>query len=212
MPAIRCSSERRAAVAARSAGFTILEILVVLVIVGMVSVSLFEALSRLNDVRGRLSPFLSTSEREGLVNLWFRNAVNDIVPDADLGKNVFKGSATSFSGLTLAPLAGDPGGPSVFKWDLTYDAAHDRTALHYTGYDGNPLELRVWQGDKTRFAYLGGEKDPTWYETWPPGLQKTKQLPLAIRLYSVEEKMVIVAAIRGAKEPPPDPTKLFTGQ
>jgi prepilin-type N-terminal cleavage/methylation domain-containing protein len=193
-----------------AAGFSILEMLVVLIIVGLVTSSMFEAMSRLNDVRGRLSPFLADSERIGLMNSWFRTAVNDIVPDQQNGKNIFKGAAHSFSGLTLGPLSGDPGAPSPFQWELVYDSQHDRTVLRYTGFDKNPIEVRGWHGDKTAFAYLA--PDLTWSETWPPGILKSKQLPLAIRLYAPEEGATIVAAIRGEKDMPPDPAALFLGR
>jgi prepilin-type N-terminal cleavage/methylation domain-containing protein len=209
MSATLCSTDRRALEAGRSAGFTILEVLVVLIIVGLVASSLFEAMTRLNDVRGRLSPFLAESERTGLMNSWFRTSVNDVVPDQEYGKNIFKGAARSFSGLSLAPLSGDPGAPSPFQWDLVYDALHDRTVLRYTGYDKNPIEVRGWHGDKTAFAYLA--PDLSWSESWPPGIQKTKQLPLAVRLYTPEEGSTIVAAIRGEKDMPPDPAALFLG-
>jgi len=210
MSAIRSSTDRRATVAARRGGFTVLEVMVVLIIVGLVAGSLFAALSRLNDVRGRLSPFLATSEREGLLNSWFRTAVNDIVPDKLQGPNVFTGTANSFSGLTLAPLAGDPGGPTPFKWELVYDAQHDLTELRYTGYDQKPIEVRRWQGSKNQFAYM--TSDLTWHDSWPPGLQKVSQLPVAIRFNAVDQGIVIAAAIRGEKDPPPDPARLFTGQ
>jgi prepilin-type N-terminal cleavage/methylation domain-containing protein len=209
MSATRCSTRRRVRPAGRGAGFTLLEVLVVLIIVGLVASSLFEAMTRLNDVRGRLSPFLAESERVGLLNSWFRTAVNDIVPDQQDGKNVFKGAARSFSGLTLGPLSGDPGAPSPFQWDLVYDSLHDRTVLRYTGFDKNPIEVRGWRGDKTQFAYL--KPDLTWTDAWPPGIQKAKQLPLAIRLYAPEEDSTIVAAIRGEKDAPPDPVSLFLG-
>jgi prepilin-type N-terminal cleavage/methylation domain-containing protein len=207
MSATRCSNSRGAA---RSRGFTVLEVMVVLIIVGMVAVSLFQALERLNDVRGRLSPFLSASDREGLVNSYFRNAVNQIVADKKLAKNVFAGNPVGFSGLTLTPLAGDPGGPGPFRWDLVYDAGQDRTTLRYTGFDQKPLDLRGWRGNKVTFAYLS--PDLTWLDSWPPPLGKSKQLPLAIRLYAADDGIVIAAAIRGEKEPPPDPLSLFLGQ
>jgi prepilin-type N-terminal cleavage/methylation domain-containing protein len=211
MSAIPCSTDRPAGRRRPGqAGFTLLEVLVVLIIVGMVTASMFEALSRLNDVRGRLSPFLAASEREGLVNSWFRGAINDIVADQQYGKHLFKGDPKSFSGLTLTPLAGDPGAPSAFLWELVYDAAHDRTVLRYTGFDQKPIEVRGWSGNKTAFSYLS--PDLVWTESWPPGFLKVKQLPLAIRLYAPEEGAVIVAAIRGEKEPPPDPVSLFLGQ
>ena len=211
MSAIHCSSERRTAGDRRaSGGFTLLEVLVVLLIVGLIATTLFEALSRFNDMRGRLGPYLSISEREGLMNSWFHTAVNDIVPDKPDGKNRFKGGPLSFSGLTMAPLAGDPGGPSSFLWELVYDGNHDRTLLRFTGWDQKPIEVRFWQGSKIAFGYLG--PDYAWTEAWPPGLKKAKQLPLAIRLYAKDEGAVMVAAIRGEKEPPPDPLAPFTGQ
>ena len=209
MSATPCSTRRRHPAAGRGAGFTILEVLVVLIIVGLVASSMFEAMSRLNDVRGRLSPFMAESEKIALMNSWFRTAVNDIVPDQEYGKNLFKGAPRSFSGLTLGPLAGDPGAPSPFQWDLVYDSLHNRTVLRYTGFDQQVIEVRGWRGDQTQFAYLG--PDLTWSENWPPGIQKSKQLPLAIRLYAPEEGSTIVAAVRGEKETPPDPAALFLG-
>jgi general secretion pathway protein J len=203
----RTSRNRRAG--ARS-GFTLLEVLVVLVIVGLVSAMLFEALVRLNDVRGRLGPFLSMSEREGLMNGWFRNAVNGLVPDKLLGPHAFAGDARHFSGLTLAPFDDDPGGPTPCKWELIYDVNNDRTTLHYTGYDDKVEELRSWRGSKIEFAYL--KPDLTWSDAWPPGFQHAKELPMAIRLYSADEGTVVVASIRGEKDPPPDVIKLLTGQ
>ena len=207
MSATASSNNRRTG--ARS-GFTLLEMLVVLVIVGLVSAMLFEALVRLNDVRGRLSPFLSTSERVGLMNGWFRNAVNGLVPDVLRGPHAFTGDARHFSGLTLAPFDGDPGGPTPCKWELDYDVNHDRTTLRYIGYDDKVQELRSWRGSKIEFGYL--KPDLTWSDAWPPGLQHAKELPVAIRLYSVDEGTVVVGSIRGEKDPPPDVVKFLTGQ
>jgi prepilin-type N-terminal cleavage/methylation domain-containing protein len=180
-------------------GFTLLEMLVVLVVVGLVSVSLFEALAQMGQVSERLAPHLAVSEREGLLDGWFRNAVNGLLADRAGGENIFIGGANGFSGLTLEPLGADPGGPTPFQWALVYATSGNYTSLVYRGDGTPPREIRRWPGSKPSFSYLG--PDLAWYDTWPPGLKQARQLPAAVRLTDPGSGFTVVGAVKRTVEP-----------
>jgi hypothetical protein len=184
------------------AGFIVLEMLVVLVVVGLIAASLFEGMGRLNDMSGRLSPFLAASERDQLTNLWFRQSINGAWPDQKDGALVFAGAGTGFSGLTLAPLNEYPGRPTEFKWQLVYDSLRDQTALVYTGFGAQVLEVRRWHGSRINFSYLG--PDLIWHDTWPPGIEQAAQLPVAVRLFADDDHAAVVAAVKGETDPLPE--------
>jgi len=181
------------------AGFTVLEMLVVLVVVGLIAISLFEGVGRLNDMSWRLGPFLQRSERDRLTKLWFRQSINGAWPDRKDGAHVFVGAATQFSGLTLAPLNEYPGRPTEFKWQLVYDSLRDETTLVYTGFGPWALEVRQWHGSNINFSYLA--PDLTWHDAWPPGIGQAAQLPVAVRLFAEDDHAVVAAAVKGATDP-----------
>jgi prepilin-type N-terminal cleavage/methylation domain-containing protein len=180
-------------------GFTLLEMMVVLVVVGLVSVSLFEALAQMGQVRDRLAPFLTASEREGPLNGWFRQAVNGLVADRVGGEHVLVGGANGFSGLTLEPLGADPGGPTPFQWALVYATSGDYTSLVYSGEGAPPREIRRWPGSKVSFSYLG--PDLVWYDSWPPALKRARQLPAAVRLADPRTGFALVGAVKRTVDP-----------
>ena len=184
------------------AGFTVLEMLVVLVVVGLIAVSLFEGVGRLSDMSWRLGPFLQKSERDQLTKFWFRQSINGAWPDRKDGAHVFAGGATQVSGLTLAPLNEYPGRPTEFSWQLVYDSLRDQTALVYTGFGARALEVRQWHGSKIKFSYLA--PDLAWRDAWPPGIEQAAQLPLAVRLFAADDHGVVVAAVKGATDTLPE--------
>ena len=184
------------------AGFTVLEMLVVLVVVGLIAASLFDGIGRLTDMSWRLGPFLQKSERDQLTKFWFRQSINGAWPDQKDGAHVFVGVATQLSGLTLAPLNEYPGRPTEFKWQLVYDSLRDQTTLVYTGFGPPALEVRQWHGSKINFSYLA--PDLTWHDAWPPGIEQAAQLPDAVRLFAEDDHVVVVAAVKGATDALPE--------
>ena len=88
-------------------GFTLVEMLVVLLIVGMVSGLLFDGAAQLMSMQARLERQLTTVRGEALRADWSRQVVQGIQPDYADGKQVFKGTPRGFSGLsTNAALPG----------------------------------------------------------------------------------------------------------
>lgn len=196
---------RRAAAAVpygAAVGFTLLEVLVVLLVVALIAASLFEGLARFNDARSRFGLHApGNSDKDSLLDFWFRETVNSAWSGAEGDAPVFIGNRATFSGLTLMPLDRSPGAPTEFKWDLVYNSLSDRTTLVYTGVDGRPRELRSWAGSRIGFSYLGS--DLVWHDDWPIDGQHTGQLPLAVRLFASTQHWTVVAAVKGETTPAP---------
>src|SRR5271155_4319690 len=95
--------------ASSSAGFTLMEILVVLVIASLVSGMLIVAFQQIMGLRLRLAAFLDGTDTPTLVAEWFRSSVDGLIIDPAEGAQPFAGDSHSLSGRTLAPLDGKAG-------------------------------------------------------------------------------------------------------
>lgn len=153
---------------ARQSGFTLLEMLVVMVLTALVVGIAFEGLSRVADLRVRLARHLDGALDETVVASWFRASVSALQPDLDAAPDAFKGSATEMSGLTLQPVDQSPGAASAFAWRLAQESASGLTRLSYRGVDGTWREIAAWPGAGARFLYAG--PDGEWRSEWPPPL------------------------------------------
>jgi prepilin-type N-terminal cleavage/methylation domain-containing protein len=190
--------------ASRKGGFTLIEILVVMVIVGLISAILFTAFERVLDIRVRLAAFLEGTDVPTLVAQWFRGSVEGLVPDVANGADRFAGGPQGFTGLSLAPLDAAPGIPMRIAWVLQYDADSARTYLRYRTGDAAPVTVASWPGKLGDMAYCG--PDLQCANAWPPAADAA-QLPALIRLEAVRgtEFWPILAAPRSAHNPLPKP-------
>jgi prepilin-type N-terminal cleavage/methylation domain-containing protein len=190
--------QQRAA-AARAAGFTLVEILVVLVIVALISGSVMLAFQRILDVRLRIAQFIDGTDTPNLIAGWFRDSVAGMVPDVKGGADQFAGSQRSFTGLTVAPLNGMAGVPTRITWQLDYSADAGRTYLRYQSGDTG-LTIASWPEDRGAIRYCA--PDRACYDTWPPPQKTVQQVPSLIRLDIVKgtEAWPILAAPQSEHE------------
>jgi hypothetical protein len=177
----------------RAPGFTVVELLVVLVIVALIGVVLMTGLERILDIRLRLAAFLDGTDAPTLVADWFRGSVKAMVADAETGRDRFSGTPRSLAGLSLAPLNGTAGVPTRVTWEVDYEAAAGRTYLRYRNEDAAPMTIASWPGDYGGFRYCGA--DLKCYGTWPADKNST-QLPALVRLDAIkgDAKSPILAA------------------
>jgi len=82
-------------------GFTLVEVLVTLVLLGMVAAILFGSLKQVIEARTRLRPYLDQSEQTTMVAGWFRQTVQGLMADYDTGPRRFAATPKDFSGLTV---------------------------------------------------------------------------------------------------------------
>jgi prepilin-type N-terminal cleavage/methylation domain-containing protein len=186
----------------RQSGFTLVEVLITLVLLGMVAAVAFGSLRQVLDARVRLRPYLDQSEETTLVASWFRQTVQALIADYDDGKHRFAGTATEISGLTASPLIGPPGTPIPFRWALKYDPATDLTVLEYKEGPKETVPIVSWTGHDGKFNFYAD--DQRWHPAWPPGgtdqSKPPPQLPQLVRLSGIPRERVpmIVAAPRAS--------------
>jgi prepilin-type N-terminal cleavage/methylation domain-containing protein len=180
---IRPSRGRRPSSLRANGGFTLVELLVVLVIVGLISGVLLAAFDRVLDIRIRLSTFLDGVEAPTLVADWFRSTIGGLVPDSRAGAGYFSGNAHRLIGLTVAPLDEAPGVPMVMTWEVVYDPGTGRTHLRYRDSRDRTLDIASWPGELGGLRYCG--PDFVCRDSWPPD-KDASELPLLIRLDAVK--------------------------
>lgn len=199
----------RALVVARrgAGGFTLMEMLVVLLLTGMVAAILFQGLGQVLRIEARRSTQLHASRQGEMHAQWFRQCVNGLLPEYPDGENRFQGTARELRGRSLFPLEAASEAVLPIRWQLRFDPRSGRTQLRYGGVDDGPVVLS-WQGNSGRFVYFDGEGGA--HDSWPPFSGTWPQLPASVLLDngSRDEPLVVVAAPRGPQQPLPRPRDL----
>lgn len=187
-----------------SRGFTLIEILVVLVITGFIVTILLQSLHQVFRLQTHFGSEIFHTQSGAMYTDWFRQSINGLMPDYADGKQKFSGERRKMSGLTLSPLDQESGVPASFVWRLEFDPHSGQTGLYYgDARETRPsLPVLFWPGDSGRFIYIDAENEP--HDSWPPFLGKWPQLPRAIYLESgaAEQLRLIVAAPLAADTPP----------
>ncbi len=163
----------------RQLGFTLVEMLVVLLIVGMVSGLLFDGAAQLIGMQARLERQLISLRGEAMHADWLRQVVQGLQPDYADGKQIFKGSPRGFSGLTSNALSSGYGALQPFEVTLTHDRASNRMVLRY-GSGSNTSVLLSWPGERGSLRYLDDRGGA--HEVWPPFPGLWPQVPRGITL------------------------------
>jgi len=85
------------------AGFTLIEVLVVMIMVAMISGVLFQALERAYRLQERFGVTLFNVQQGQMVSDWYRQTVQGLYPDYPNGASVFQGQEQAFTGLSTNP-------------------------------------------------------------------------------------------------------------
>lgn len=185
-------------------GFTLIEILVVLIITGFIVAILLQSLHQVFRLQTHFGSEIFNTQRGAMYTDWFRQSINSLMSVHEDSKQKFSGEQRQMSGLTLSPLDQESGALAPFIWRLEFDPRSGQTGLYYGDAGGKQpaLPILAWQGNSGRFIYMDAENEA--HDSWPPFLGKWPQLPKAIYLESgaAEQLRLIVAAPRGADTPP----------
>lgn len=193
---------KRAYSIAGQRGFTLLEMLVVLILTGMITGILMQGLYQVFRLQTHFGRELFNTQQGGMYTEWFRQSVNGMMPDYPNGKHKFKGSSREFGGMTLSPLNTGTEALLPFAWHLKFDPNTGQTQLQYGPEENAPVVL-AWPGNSGKFVYFDAKDEP--HDDWPPLLGKWPQLPKAIYLenQNSDEPRVIVAVPRAQENPLP---------
>jgi general secretion pathway protein J len=177
-------------------GFTLLEMLVVLVLVGFITTLLLQGFAYVLHLRSRFLIQLGDVQQATLQEHWFRSTTAAIVTDYKQGEFIFQGKAHQFSGLTLSALDATLGVPTPFTWQLDY--SEGMMVLRYQNSQGEKWEVADWFGDEGYFRYM--TKDGKWHNQWPPQFgNNTAQIPRLILLYGKRRQTPITWIVKLAE-------------
>lgn len=194
----------------RMRGFTLMELLVVLVITAMLMMMLFQSLQIFQRAQARIDVKTLRAHQTELTSLWFENSVNALypLPPAPNGNEQaqFEGDATQWQGYTLQPLRGSPGAPVRVQWRVESDSRGSR--LIYKSSDQPDLAF-AQSARNLRFSYF--DESGKAYSQWPPSKGLHSSLPAAIALADGTEDAASVyryVAVRGPLQPLLEPFEI----
>ena len=184
----------------RTAGFTLLEALVVLVITSLVSVVMVQGFGLMLAARTSVETKLVEADQFILQSSLLLEPLRGVVPDYAERPNVFAGAARTLHGLTVRPLRERPGSPVGFAMTLDYKADSDETLVTYTEQGSPPVVIGRWPGNAGAFFYR--DRTGGWASVWPPPAavpNDTVQTPWLIRLeIGGDAASSLIASVNGA--------------
>jgi len=185
----------------RSKGFTLLEILVVLVLLSLIVALLMQGLSSLTRFRGHIFSSVERNRAEMMQEYWFRQVVSGVTAD---DKVRFEGNFARFSGVSQTSLGGLPGAPRSVAFRLI--AEGDQLLLLYQEHGREEWVLGRWLEAKGRFEYL--DRDGKWTSEWhveasDPVTRRIPQL-VALLIETPERRKLLMASLGGRIAPKAD--------
>lgn len=163
----------------KTRGFTLVEVLVVLVITSMVSALLFQVLAQVGRVQSRFGEQLAQSQEGAMRAEWFREVVHGLqVVEADNAQR-FVGQRQRFVGLTRTGLQARAGAAHFVAVEVreTPKTPGGEVRVAQAPSGEQATTLLAWAGSGTaEFAYL--DSNGVEYTQWPPAPGQYKALHL----------------------------------
>ena len=194
----------------KQSGFTILELIVVLVLASLLVTVVFGAFNvilRTQASVGRASSDLigMISERERVINV-----LRGFFPSYSDEEFQIEGSAVRLQGKTTAPLFGWQGLPTPVYLELFFDPSANQTLLQYEEPPYPSITLLRLAGDEAEFAYYNESLQQT--RQWPAALPSQRSemgQPTLIQLtWGVRPEDVIVVYTASIADLPLRPSDL----
>lgn len=185
-------------------GFTLIEVLVVLIIVAMISGVLFQVLERAYRLQERFGVELFNVQHGQMAADWYRQSVQGLLPDYPDGRNIFQGKDREFSGLSSNPPSDGYGMPTPITWKIRNNRQNGTMELAYLEGKQETIIL-AWHSNEARFFYF--DEKQTSHDSWPPPLGRSTQLPKQIQLVTKDagDPVNIIASTMGPTMPAPRP-------
>lgn len=158
-------------------GFTVLEMMVVLIIISMALTLGFQSLGQWQIAEAALDRMAATTRAQALVTDWWTASMRGLAP---VEQQPFKGSADRLDGFTLAPVFSQPGAMTPIRWSIV-ESSGAGAALQLDE-NGTRRVLPLTGARQARFRYLSEEGKVS--DAWPSeslGLEGT-DLPAYVEL------------------------------
>ncbi len=180
----------------RNRGFTLLEMMVVLVLVSLITVLLMQGFSFVVGLQERIRQQLVQIQDIELREQWFRSVVRSFHRGRNADDAQFTGNSEQFSGLVLQPLINDTGMPTKVYWAIERDGSE--FILTYQEDQLEPATIMRWTTESPEFRYMDDSGNLT--NTWPPNIsdaglpfglfesQRSQALPKGVVLFDTNEQ------------------------
>ncbi len=178
-------------IAGRSAGLSLLEMLVVLVLASLLATLLVQGLGFFLSSSETARRHASRAAEAHQQQHWFASSVRSMVPYLD-PQRAFAGDAASFAGITLEPLGTEPGLPRAARWSIEPDGE----SLRYAESDGSEADAVAWTvlrapGQALRFEYA--DRAGAWHPSWPQAAAPREWIPGQVRLVGEDGRTLLSA-------------------
>lgn len=140
-------------------GFTLIEVLVVLILMGLITGVLFQALERAYRLNERFGISLANVQQGQMATDWYRQSINGLFPDFADGAHLFQGKPQRLSGLSTNPISTEAGASTPITWELKTRSVDNITELIHT--EGSlQTQIMSWRSTESNFIYLDEKGEP----------------------------------------------------
>lgn len=163
-------------------GFTIMEMLVVLTLVSLLGTLLVQGLGFFATRYDAAQRHNRTTDQSALRQHWFETTVRGIVP-VGVQARALRGSASTFAGTSLQPLAGEAGGPALVRWTIAEGGSaivYQEQGMATVGTDPITWRLPLAASESATFQYA--DRRGGWHDAWPTAEAPNEWTPSLIRL------------------------------
>jgi len=174
-----------------STGFTLLEVLVVLVITSLISFVLIYAFSYVTLLRNSFINQINILQKGAMQETWFRQSIKSItLTKSHATEDHFLGKPHFFECITLSPLNAYQGTPIRIRWSINNKLNQYQLNYEELNEQDNTWDIMSWEYEKARFQYVSHTGKH--FNQWPPNLGSTKRkLPTAIIFHGVRKQKKI---------------------
>ena len=185
-------------------GLTLLEMLVVLVLVSLLGTLLIQGVGFFLGQYATVKRVHRDLSLTALHRHWFVSTAQAMVSSRAEAMR-FVGDASSFEGVTLQSLAGEPGMPVRVRWSVGGDG--ESKVVAYAEGGGAPWTVLALDGETLAFQYA--DSAGRWRDHWPiaeggPRSPAQEAIPRMIRLISEAGRTVWLAHLDFFPEPVPN--------
>ena len=186
---IASSHGRRAAMA----GLSLLEMLVVLVLASLLATLLVQGLGFFLSSSDAVRRHANRAAEAHQQQHWFASSVRSMTPYLD-PQRAFAGDGASFAGITLEPLASEPGLPMPVRWSIEPDGE----SVRYAELGGAQADATAWTvlrapGETLRFEYA--DQAGGWHPSWPQAAAAREWIPGQVRLVGAGGRTLLSARL-----------------
>ena len=159
-------------------GFTLMELLVVLILISLLMTTLMQGLSYFLKLKERGSVLVLMQQKSQMQESWFKMLIQGLTPYQSFAEKYFKGNKMELVGQTLTTLTSPSA--SIEDIHLTLEQTSTTIKLIYKERK-HEWVLGEWLSNQAYLSYQ--DQQGTMHDSWPPKGDDVTQLPALVKLH-----------------------------